>query len=447
MPRTLPWLQNKPSARQSTLSTARTSSSRNPSTLPPSPKRRRLSPSADSDNDLPTGVSTPDRRRALRPARTPSTSPPPAPPDQQLMRDGYDDTWMMVEDEFHTTAKLYTSHLHHAEYQRLKKLASEREAKAILRPVDPRAKLSIEAHRELQREEKDKITAKATKKALGEDDVEDDDPWVGTQLAGLMESPKKSERLMVARTGNGRSSAQDAARPAKTELRQNDVRDKSPSRAARQEPRKEKQILRQEKSDHSTDDEDEDDLDAPIRTAKSFDIPSKSIRPSERPSQSFASIARDPSPSRRREKPRSPQLHRRDPQSPESRERTTATTPSVRSLTSKYTATRKDMSSTSEALDRPAARSFASKYTTGSKDTNSRLSEQARPVSTVISRQRSPIKSELDDLGGFPAPKQSPKILGGSNIMARRRELQARKAKDQEKKESNVIAEVPTFLI
>ena len=51
------------------------------------------------------------------------------------MIDGYgaDDGWMMVEDEFAATAKLFTSHIHHAEYARLKKLARERGTDALRR--------------------------------------------------------------------------------------------------------------------------------------------------------------------------------------------------------------------------------------------------------------------------------------------------------------------------
>ncbi len=45
------------------------------------------------------------------------------------MRPGWDedDGYIMVEDEFLATAQLYTKHLHHAEYQRLKNLARTRQ--------------------------------------------------------------------------------------------------------------------------------------------------------------------------------------------------------------------------------------------------------------------------------------------------------------------------------
>src|ERR1700759_4337684 len=54
--------------------------------------------------------------------RNPSSSPPPAPPQEEYMISGleHDDGWVMVEDEFLTTAKLFTAHLHNADYQRLK---------------------------------------------------------------------------------------------------------------------------------------------------------------------------------------------------------------------------------------------------------------------------------------------------------------------------------------
>src|ERR1700722_17044361 len=45
-----------------------------------------------------------------------------------------DDGWMMVEDELFTTARLFTTHLHHAEYQRVKGLARTRPADRLARP-------------------------------------------------------------------------------------------------------------------------------------------------------------------------------------------------------------------------------------------------------------------------------------------------------------------------
>jgi hypothetical protein len=55
-----------------------------------------------------------------------------------------DDEWMMVEDEFLETAKLFTRHLHIAEYERLKATIEEKkkEAAGITRPIVADAKRS-----------------------------------------------------------------------------------------------------------------------------------------------------------------------------------------------------------------------------------------------------------------------------------------------------------------
>lgn len=57
-----------------------------------------------------------------------SSPPPPGPPPVERIKPGFaaDDIYMMVEDEFYSTAQLYTGHIHHAEYARLKKLHKSR---------------------------------------------------------------------------------------------------------------------------------------------------------------------------------------------------------------------------------------------------------------------------------------------------------------------------------
>lgn len=56
-----------------------------------------------------------------------------------------DDEWMMVEDEFLETAKLFTQHLHIAEYQRLKESIEEKKKEAeVTRPIVAGAKYSTE---------------------------------------------------------------------------------------------------------------------------------------------------------------------------------------------------------------------------------------------------------------------------------------------------------------
>ena len=87
--------------------------------------------------------------------RPPSSSPPPladyALPHSEPMRKGVskfdlqDDEWMMVEDEFLETAKLFTKHLHIAEYDRLKEtIEAKKKEVALARPVVAGAERSVE---------------------------------------------------------------------------------------------------------------------------------------------------------------------------------------------------------------------------------------------------------------------------------------------------------------
>lgn len=282
MPRTLPWLKGGgPTDTATTTSTPRRQ---------PASKRRRIStPPAldassdididldDNDDELPTkpstSASTPSRRRLLNSTRTPSTSPPPAPPDLVSMREGYneDDIWMMVEDEFYTIAQAYTQHLHHAEYQRLKSLAREREQAKESRGhgTDGRSKMSAAGARSLAREAREKNVSNALKKlAYGEDDdIEDDDPWLGTQLAGLMTSPRKVQKLRARGMGQGRSDTRAARGFARSD------QSVMPSQNQRTTG---KDIDQQAET---TDDGDSDDLDAPSRHSKSFQTTASTHEP------------------------------------------------------------------------------------------------------------------------------------------------------------------------
>lgn len=108
----------------------------------------------------------------------------------RYMIEGYDgdDVYIMVEDEFHSVAQTFTQHLHHAEYQRLKKRARAT-APTTFKPnermrVDARKKMESAALRARQR---GAMGDGAGGLALvAEADEGDDDPWTGTTLAGLM---------------------------------------------------------------------------------------------------------------------------------------------------------------------------------------------------------------------------------------------------------------------
>ena len=147
------------------------------------------------------------------------------------MRDGFahDDIYIMVEDEFLSTARLFTSHLHHAEYVRLKNAAKARANTAsISRPTD-----SITAMRaETKKKKEAEFRAGKNKAALDEmmgkarggishsddsgnfdSDEEDADktPWVGTSLQGLMAPDAKKNLTSL----TGLQGIQSSTRAAK----------------------------------------------------------------------------------------------------------------------------------------------------------------------------------------------------------------------------------------
>ena len=177
----------------------------------------------------------------------------------------------MVTDEFTATAQLFTAHLAHAEYRRQKELAQKREnalggADAIARPVV--GQLSREGQREKQGE-----LQRRGIKAIMKAEEEEKDPWVGTQLAGLMTSPRQRERVQPVKVV-GRSSTRAAAgfdRAMPLDLRGRPLeREKSP-------------LLKKEvKAEQETTDDD-DDLDAP-GPSRSLSRPGRS-EPSPTPSR------------------------------------------------------------------------------------------------------------------------------------------------------------------
>ena len=171
MPRQLPWAsksggsrtQAKPaSSRKATK--ARTTADIDDdffdgTVLADSSRSRTRSNGSDDDlPGLPTAPTTPRTKtrtkNALGKKRGGSSSPPPidelgAPHVEKLHKclskfDLRDDEWMMVEDEFLETAKLFSRHLHIAEYEKLKAMIEEKkkEAAEVTRPVVANAKRS-----------------------------------------------------------------------------------------------------------------------------------------------------------------------------------------------------------------------------------------------------------------------------------------------------------------
>lgn len=191
------------------------------------------------------------------------------------MREGYaaDDGWLMVEDEFLSTAQLFTQHLHHAEYVRLKSVAREREREraqsSVVRPPDMK--------RQVEKEVPDaKLRAGAKASAVihdEESDAEDDDPWLrDPHLAGLMEREKRPA-LLLKGTGAGRASVRagaglDVQRGQQSSSSRTDgkARDtKAP--AERDESVADRDALGQATlvEKRQNEDDSDDDLDAPVR--------------------------------------------------------------------------------------------------------------------------------------------------------------------------------------
>ena len=120
------------------------------------------------------------------------------------MRPGYDadDMYRMVEDEFTATAALFTAHLHHAEYQRLRKLASTRSPKtlkSLTRGVDANASISNELRMQKEAEKQREKTSKSLKKSgisrtkssksKEDDESEDSDAAVQRLIARARNAP------------------------------------------------------------------------------------------------------------------------------------------------------------------------------------------------------------------------------------------------------------------
>ncbi|KAI5203944.1 hypothetical protein E4T39_03989 [Aureobasidium subglaciale] len=254
MPRNLPWLTNPPPA----------ASKPNASTATATTKRRKFDTSPPSSPDTLDEFIRPQKtivgRRSAAAQRSPSTSPPPAPPKEEFMRQGWDndDGWRMVTDEFMATAQCFTAHLAHAEYRRQKELARKREqalggADAIARPVV--GGLSKEG----QRKKEGELQRAAVRAVVGEEE-EEEEPWLGTQLAGLMMSPRKRGGLMpiavVGRSATRAAAGFDRARPC--DLRGRPL-DKTRSPDVKRKVRKD---VKMEDAQDSTD----DDLDAPTQS-------------------------------------------------------------------------------------------------------------------------------------------------------------------------------------
>ncbi|KAG6165741.1 hypothetical protein E4U27_004181, partial [Claviceps purpurea] len=158
MARKLPWA----SPRNANTTTSTTSA---PATPLPNLLARQISPHGHASH---TPQTCPPATGPPR-ARSSSITPPPEPPPEQ-----------MVEDELLHTAQQYTTHLHRAEYIRLKAVISSRNAHTIRemeRPVVPGSGGSTPRGRAVR--VRRKIVEGKQAVLVGEEA-----PWMGTSLQG-----------------------------------------------------------------------------------------------------------------------------------------------------------------------------------------------------------------------------------------------------------------------
>jgi hypothetical protein len=197
MARKLPWMaqEGRDNREKSSLTTKPRPEKRKP------PENDPTSDSSDAFDGVQVPTSRPKQRSGISSARNPSSSPPPAPPPEEYMISGleHDDGWVMVEDEFLSTARLYTAHLHHADYQRLKKLSRVRGASALsalVRPTDGVTKQSVATQKMARAKETRREIMKGVRNVVGSGDEDEEDAYLDDlRLAGLMSQGSGSVKL------------------------------------------------------------------------------------------------------------------------------------------------------------------------------------------------------------------------------------------------------------
>ena len=196
----------------------------------------------------------------------------------------------MVEDEFLATAQSYTRHLHHAEYQRLKILAKDRNASnitSISRPTDNATMMRSELRLQKEMDERQIKARKgvedilsygnADMRASSESDFErhsDNEPWQGTRLQSFITATPKKDLKSLTGLHGVISYTRAAAGFTKSE--------KSPTRTQRSI------FLRDPKADVVQDDDDTDDLDALVSCKSKNPIRTTTLKP-----QGFPTLIRD----------------------------------------------------------------------------------------------------------------------------------------------------------
>lgn len=121
-----------------------------------------------------------------------------------------DDRYRIVEDELLQTAQRFTTHLHRAEYSRLKLIAKSKNDAAIreierpvVGPLTSDARKRRDRARRLSKQRSVLSTTAESANQDGENGENGDDgasPWVGTNLRGLLNAPRAETRSLAPQT-------------------------------------------------------------------------------------------------------------------------------------------------------------------------------------------------------------------------------------------------------
>jgi hypothetical protein len=313
-----------------------------------------------------------------------------------------DDIWVMVEDEFLSTAHLYTSHLHKAEYLRLKKLARAQNASTIqniARPVDDRTEQSMESRRKMEGATQRIMGERAMRNlqgdmqlmGRGEDEDEEEDPWMrDPRLKGLMTQRENSTQLSkIAGIRSKTRASAGYAQASQLQVTNREVDNMDEAEVpVRRAPVKPKTISVDQTVDED-EDSDSDDLGGPARSyAKPLPRPTNKVETSTR----------------------------------------TASRTSYPPTTSNATS-EKRMDSFHSLKAKPSTERVQSRP------------NQSSSSSANLKNVSSDISMDLDDFDGFPKRQTLPNRMAGR--LGRRKDG----SKDDEKKRPSLKAEeVPTFL-
>jgi len=328
--RTLPWL---------TAGTTTSSTTKRPAKTPvasKTPKRQRLID--DDSDDLSVSAisarhsthlrndhdasSSPDEARPgpREIPRTPSSSPPPTAPPIEEMRPS-DEAWVMVEDEFNSIASTFTKHLHREEYKKQQALAAQKSTKiisALPRPTDRVTSLSRQAQIRKEVEHNRVRMKKAAAKHSGQNvapgsDDEEDDMLIGDRhLAGLMHStsmarPVKRVLTDTSTKSNTRAAAGFAKQGTESPKRNrgeqrlpdltNVPRPRLPElhrpKTAEERPQDKRKPDKPKRPVVVPIDDEDDDLDAPVRT-RTLPTPASKAHSGPVPKPTFASTSMPP---------------------------------------------------------------------------------------------------------------------------------------------------------